>query len=321
MNIKGLRIFRMIVSEGSLAAAAAAMNISPPAASRLISLLEAETKLQLFHRTRRRLVLTKQGEEFYQEAAHILASFEEIPRIAASIRNKTHEHLRLVTAPRIGQGLVSPAVALMRQRHPDLRCSIDMHSRYGIETPMGTRRYDLGIISLPISSTLVEIENQPLFRVRAEALMPKDHPLARKSEITAEDLASVNLLGLWPNQQWRQQMDDFFRSGGVKPEYAIETRSSLMACQLVRDGAGVTLLDRVCARSIDLNGIVMRPLVPERWIVFGYIYQSNHELTRNANEFITCLKDVIEAIRNENDDYKQAIIPMWDEPEQLKLQS
>ena len=175
MNIKGLRMFRMIVEKGSLAAAAEAMHISPPAASRLISLLETETKLNLFHRTKRRLVLTKQGEEFYQEAAHILASFEEIPRIAEDIRNKDMRYLRLITAPRIGQGLVAPAIALMRQKKPDIRCKIDIYSRYGIETPMGTRRYDLGIISMPVTNPLVEIDNEPLFRVRAEAIMPATH--------------------------------------------------------------------------------------------------------------------------------------------------
>lgn len=313
MNIKGLRMFRMIVSEGSLAAAAEAMHISPPAASRLLSLLESETKLQLFHRTKRRLVLTKQGEEFYQEAAHILASFEEIPRIASNIRNKNTGYLRLMTAPRIGQGLVSPAVALMREKNPDLKCTIDVYSRYGIETPIGSRRYDLGIISLPVSNSIVEIENQPLFRVRAEALMPDTHPLAKKKSLTAEDLKSEDLLGLWSNQIWRQQIDDFFRSGGVKPSYAVETRSSLMACQLVRDGAGITVLDRMCARSIDLNGIAMRPLMPERWIVFGYIHQAGHELSANALLFIECLKETIRSIRNESKSNAEAILPMWEE--------
>lgn len=313
MNIKGLRMFRMIVIEGSLAAAAEAMNISPPAASRLLSLLEAETKLQLFHRTKRRLVLTKQGEEFYQEAAHILASFEEIPRIAANIRNKNTGYLRLMTAPRIGQGLVSPAVALMRKNNPELKCTIDVYTRYGIETPIGSRRYDLGIISLPISSSIVDIKSRPLFRVRAEVLMPENHPLADKESLTAEDLKSEDMLGLWSNQLWRQQIDDFFRSGGVKPSYAIETRSSLMACQLVSDGAGITVLDRVCARSVDLRGIVMRPLMPERWIVFGCIHQTGHELSANALEFIDCVKETIISIRQESENNSQAIIPLWEE--------
>ncbi len=297
MNIRALRLFRLVVTTGSLSAAAENMSLSTSAASRLIALLEAETRLQLFHRTRRRLTLTRQGEIFYREAEHLLAGFEEIPRIAASIRSREQDQLRLVTAPRIGQGLVSPALALFLREHPDIRVSVDMQSRFGIEGSLGTRLYDLGVISLPVSHPLVEIENKPLFRVRVEALLPEKHRLAAKRSLTAQDLAAEPLLGLWPGQRWRKQVDDFFSSGGVRTQYAVETRSSLMACQLVRDGTGIALLDRICAQAIDLRGIVMRPLEPERWILFGYVYQSRQPLSTNAEVFLDCIRRVLEQFR------------------------
>ncbi len=297
VNIRALRLFRLVVSAGSLTAAAEKMSLSAPAASRLITILEAETRLQLFNRTRRRLTLTRQGEIFYQEAEHILAGFDEIPRIVADIRSRSQGQLRLVTAPRIGQGLVSPALALFRQAHPGIRVTVDMQSRFGIESSLGTRLYDLGIISLPVSHPLVELDNRPLFRVRVEAMLPEKHRLAGKISVTAQDLASESLLGLWPGQRWRQQVDDFFGSDGVRPQYAVETRSSLMACQLVRDGVGVAILDRICAQAIDLRGIVMRPLEPERWILFGYVYQARQPLGPNALAFLDCLRRVLEQFR------------------------
>lgn len=297
MNVRALRLFRLVVTTGSLSAAADSMSLSTSAASRLIAILEGETRLQLFHRTRRRLTLTRQGETFYKEAEHILASFDEIPRIVADIRSRSQGQLRLVTAPRIGQGLVSPALALFRREHPEIRVSVDMQSRFGIEGSVGTRLYDLGIISLPVSHPLVEIENKPLFRVRVEAMLPEKHRLAAQRSVTAQDLAAEPLLGLWPGQRWRKQVDDFFGSGGVRPQYAVETRSSLMACQLVRDGVGVALLDRICAQAIDLRGIVMRPLEPERWILFGYVYQARQPLGANAVAFLDCLRRVLEQFR------------------------
>lgn len=297
MNIRALRLFRLVVSTGSLSAAAESLSLSAPAASRLIAILETETKLRLFHRTRRRLTLTQQGELFYREAEHILAGFEEIPRIVADIRSRSQSQLRLVTGPRIGQSLLSPALALFRRAHPDIRVSVDMQSRFGIEGSVGTRLYDLGIISLPVAHPLVEIENHPLFRVRVEAVLPEGHRLASHRKVTAQDLAAEPLLGLWPGQRWRKQIDDFFGSGGVRPQYAVETRSSLMACQLVRDGVGVAMLDRVCAQAIDLRGLEMRPLEPERWILFGYVYQARQPLGSNALEFLDCVRQVLERFR------------------------
>lgn len=284
------------------------MSLSAPAASRLIAILETEMKLRLFNRTRRRLMLTREGESFYRDAEHILAGFDEIPRIAADIRSRSQRQLRLVTGPRIGQGLLSPALALFRQAHPGIRVSVDLQSRFGIEGSVGTRLYDLGIISLPVSHPLVEIENRPLFRVRVEAILPEGHRLAARRSVTAQDLAAEPLLGLWPGQQWRRQMDDFFSSGGVRPQYAVETRSSLMACQLVRNGAGVAMLDRVCAQAIDLRGLVMRPLEPERWILFGYVYQARQPLGPGALAFLDCVRAVLARLRAMDADYARSIV-------------
>lgn len=308
MNVRGLRLFRLVVTTGSLSAAAESLSLSTSAASRLIALLEAELRLQLFHRTRRRLTLTAQGEVFYREAEHILAGFDEIPRIAGDIRSGAQSQLRLVTGPRIGQGLLAPALGLFRKAHPEIRVSVDMQSRFGIEGIVGTRVYDLGIISLPVAHPLVDIENRGLFRVRVEAVLPERHPLAAKASVTAKDLAAEPLLGLWPGQRWRKQIDDFFGSGGVRPRYAVETRSSLMACQLAREGAGVALLDRVCAQAIDLRGLAMRPLEPERWMLFGYVHQARQPLGASALAFLDCVRAVLERFRAQSAENAASVV-------------
>jgi len=313
VNIRALRLFRLVVTQGSLAAASDAMSLSPPAASRLITLLEAELRLPLFNRSRRRLSLTREGEAFYREAEHILAGFDEVPRIAAEIRAEAEGHLRVVTAPRIGQGVVSPALALFRREHPAIRVSVDVQSRFGVEGRMGTRLYDLGIVSLPVNHPQVEIGNHPLFRVRMEAVLPAGHALAAKPALTAADLEGQALLGLWPGQPWRQQVDDFFRSGGARPDYAVETRSSLMACQLARDGAGIAILDRLCAQAIDLHGITLRPLLPERWMLFGYIHQLQRPLSANAKLFLDGLQRCIQAFRGLSAANADAVVPVWDQ--------
>ena len=310
MNIKGLRAFHLVVLNGSLAAAAEAMHLSQPAVSRLIALLEHEIKLTLFHRTRRRLTLTADGEAFYRDARHVLAGFDEIPRIVGEIKAKSRRQFRLVTAPRIGQGLVSPALALMRQESPGLRCLVDIQSRFDIETMVGTRRYDLGIVSLPVSHALVDIENKPLLRVRAEAILPSNHRLAAKAKLTASDLAGEPMLGLWPDQIWRGQVDDFFRAGGAVPTYAVETRSSLMACQLARDGAGIAVLDRVCLHAIDLTNLALRPIAPERWISFGYVYPRGQMLSDHARSFLDCLRRVVDGLRRRSREDAAAIVPI-----------
>jgi DNA-binding transcriptional LysR family regulator len=309
MNLKALRVFRRVVTTGSLSAAARELNLSQSAASRLISLLESTTNLTLFNRTRRRLTLSTQGEVFFRETEHILAGIDEIPRIVDDIRSSSNEPFKVVTAPRIGQGLVAEALALMTKENPDVRCSVDIQSRFDLELKVGTRRYDLGIVSLPVSHSLVDIENRPLVRVRAEALLSKDHPLADRDSLTADDLAGERMMGLWPDQLWRQQTDDFFRSGGTAPNYVVETKSSLMACQFARFGAGITVLDRLCAQSIDLSNVALKPLEPARWISYGYIFQRGRTLMGPAEIFLECTRRTIETFRQASPENAASLVP------------
>jgi DNA-binding transcriptional LysR family regulator len=315
VNIKALRLFRQIVTQGSLAAAARSMSLSQPAASRLLALLEAETRLKLFDRSGRALALTEGGEAFFREASHLLAAFDEIPRIAQHIRARSRSHLRVVTAPRFGQGLVSPALALVVRENPGMRCTVDVQSRFDLENLVGTAVYDVGIASLPVTHSLVAIENQPLLSVRAEAFMRADHPLARRAHVTGEELSSEPMVGLWPNQRWRRQVDDFFRSGGATARYAIEAQSSLMACQLVRDGAGITVLDRLSARAVDLDGMALVPLEPERRILVGWIHQRGRRVSEAAEAFLDCVRRSVEAFRAASEENARAVTPLWT-PEQ-----
>jgi len=312
MIFKSLRAFRLVATQGSLAAAAQAMNLSQPAVSRLISLLEQETRLRLFDRTRRRLTMSEAGEVFFRETQHILDGVEELPHIAANIRAGSNKPFRVVTGPRLGEAIVSPAMALMRRTYPDLKCFVDVMPRFDLENKSGIARYDLGIVSLPVSHSLVPIENEALCRVRMEAVMPVDHPLAAKTVLTADDLAGQAIVGMLPNQYWRRQVDEFFRSGGVVPSYMVETTSSLMGCQMARDGAGIAFIDRISVKAIDPEGMAIRPLDPPHWLLYGYMYQKGQTLSENARAFLDCICRYVEDFRSTSDVNTQSVVPLWD---------
>ena len=88
MNLRGLRLFRYVVATGSLSEAADRLNLSPSAASRLLTQLEGQLSLTLFSRSRRNLELTDEGALFYQQISNTLDGIDEIPLIARDIRTR-----------------------------------------------------------------------------------------------------------------------------------------------------------------------------------------------------------------------------------------
>lgn len=292
MNIKALRAFRLVVTEGSVNAAARAMNLSQPAVSRLLALLENELKLTLFLRTSRRLVLTDEGQAFLHEAGRILANLDEIPRIANEIRSSKVRRLRIVTMPRVALSLVCPAVARFGKEFPDVHVSVDLRTRRDLEQWLVGKEYDVGFGGTPVTHRAAR--GTSLIKVRLEVLLRHDHRLAAKNEISLEDLIGERLIAQLPGLLLRQQVDEIFASSGLKPTYSVITSSSQIACQLVIAGAGITLIDRLSADTFDHTQVVMRPLLPERWFNFGVILPRDGEVLPLASEFIDCLKREID---------------------------
>jgi len=285
MNIKALRAFRLTLSEGSLAGASEKMHLSQPAVSRLISTLEGELKLTLFHRTGRRLKPTSEALAFYKEAGRILDNLDQIPRIAADIRSGKSESLRIVVMPRIAYSLVAPVISQFLATDNNVRISVDVQSRQEAYKWVSGREYDFGIGALPIEDANTETE--VLLRARAQALIPTSHPLAAKPDITAEDLVNEPIVTLTPGLLLRRQVDDFFQSAGITPSsFACEISASMLACQLVEEGAGITIADSLSAAAVDTSKVTLRPLAPEKWMSFGLLLPQQHERSDNTLQLI-----------------------------------
>jgi DNA-binding transcriptional LysR family regulator len=293
MNIKALRAFRAIVTEGSVVGASRAMNLSQPAVSRLLALLEAELRLPLFHRVRRRMILTEEGRAFVREAGRILANLDEIPRIADEIRSSRVKRLRVVTMPRAALSVVCPAVANLTREHPDVEISLDLRTRRDLELWIGGKEYDIGFGNVPVLHP--SVRSIPLVRVRLELLLPVGHPLSRRERLTVEDLAGEAVIAQFPGLLLRKQMDELFHASEMHISYRLQTSSSQMASHLVANGAGVTIIDRLSAATLDPREVVLRPLDPERWVSFGVILPKNDE-TEPLTELM------IEYLRREIDD-------------------
>ncbi len=288
MNIKALRAFRATLSGGSLAVAAEKLHLSQPAVSRLISSLEGELKLDLFDRSGRNLMPTPEGMAFYREAGRILDNLDEVPRIVAEIRAGRTQTLRVVAMPRVSQALASPAVADFLQQFPDINVSLDVRARREAGEWLVGREYDIGVGALPVDHP--EIYTEVLLRARPVAILPAGHPLAERSELRAEDLSEYPIIRLMRGLLLRDQLDDIFSAVGIVPQHLCEVSSSQVACQLVADGAGITIADQMVSAKIDTDKIVTVPIVPKRWMAFGLLYPKASVTTPGRDAFIAQLR-------------------------------
>ena len=113
-----MRLFVEIVETGTLSAAARAVHLSQPAATRNLQALESELGVVLFDRRGRRLHLTAAGRAVLPRARAVLHAVSEARAAAARAQDRGYHDVRIGTVDSIGT-YVMPAVL------PALRDSFD----------------------------------------------------------------------------------------------------------------------------------------------------------------------------------------------------
>ncbi|TNB47600.1 LysR family transcriptional regulator [Martelella lutilitoris] len=298
MNLRGLRLLHLIVLTGSLSEAAARLNLSPSAASRLLSQLEDQLSLTLFSRSRRNLELTEDGAEFYQQIANTLTGIDEIATVARDIKTRKRNWLSVVTAPPLANALVVPAIAAMREAGHEFQCTVHVESRFAIESKVAARGYNLGVISLPVENAIIPLDIMPILKARLCVLMPENHALARHREITPAMLEGAPFVTLAPGQRWRSRLDEVMGGSGLRVDTAVETGSTIVTVEMVRMGLGVTLIDPVCAPALTTKGLVLRPLAGDHWITYASLHAKGPR-SQLSEVFLDALSQHVEVQRAE----------------------
>lgn len=126
MNLADLSIFVEAIHEGSLAAAGRRIGITPMAASRRLSALEAELGTRLVHRTTRSLSPTTEGEAFLPYAVAMLAEEAEARAAIRPITAGATGLLRVTASVPFGRKVLVPMAAQFMRLNPELRLDLQL---------------------------------------------------------------------------------------------------------------------------------------------------------------------------------------------------
>ena len=292
VNPKALKLFHLIANKGSLAAASEQFNLSPPAASRMISLLEADLEFQLFSREGRNLTLTIEGLRFLRESLPILHNFESIKRIAQDIKDKSTTALRILSTAPVAVSWITPALGLLKIKYPELACAVEIVDHLGMQTLVGSRSHDIAVASLPLGRPSSQLIEHPICNFAFDAVFHKSHPLAAQRIVTAVDLAKFPIIALYQGQIGRTRQDEFFKSQNIDIIPQFETSSSIVALSLCQQNFGIALMPSVYMMSNQYPNLTSRPIDPMRNINFGAVTAEGQKLSDLQQGFLIELKNI-----------------------------
>lgn len=121
-----LELLLRIHHEGSLAAAARALDLASPQVSKRLAALESRLGLRLLHRTTRRLQLTAEGEAFVDGAAPLAEGFARLEEQLSERRDEPRGRLRVVSSFGFGRQCLAPVLAELHRRHPGIEVHLQL---------------------------------------------------------------------------------------------------------------------------------------------------------------------------------------------------
>jgi DNA-binding transcriptional LysR family regulator len=124
-----LAFFCLLIKQGSLAATARELNLTPPAVSRRLSQLEERLGVRLLNRTTRRISLTSEGEVYFGNAQRILSDIDEMERLVSSSRAAPKGLLRVNAPLGFGRSYIGPAVSVFTKAYPDVEVQLHLTDR------------------------------------------------------------------------------------------------------------------------------------------------------------------------------------------------
>src|SRR5262245_47214884 len=111
LSLEDLRFFAIVARSSTLAGAARALDVTPPAVTQRLRQLELRLKVRLLDRSTRHLVLTDEGKILAARGGAVIADIEAITETLANRRGTVMGHLRIVAPFGFGRRYVAPIVA------------------------------------------------------------------------------------------------------------------------------------------------------------------------------------------------------------------
>ena len=272
-RLQAMKIFERVVEEGGFAAAARAMDMSPPVVTRMVAELEQHLGTRLLQRTTRKLALTDSGESYLQRVRAILHEIDDAEAAAAARTRDLRGTIRIVAAPVLATNFLAPMMAVWHAHYPKLMLDISMDAyaasrvdEFDVTIMVAGEDFDANIVARPlVQGEAIVVASPDYLERRGIPRQPQDlihHDYLRDSS------APVRLQS-GPGRKLRlQSLRADVPDEEVDAPAVLQSVSTELLMRAAVDGAGVAVTSRLLAEEHLARGELVHIL--PGWIFSRY---------------------------------------------------
>lgn len=257
LKTRQLLLLVALAEEGNIHRAAQVLNMTQPAASKLLKDLEEVLGVELFDRLPRGMRPTWYGESMIRHARMVLANlgqaYDEITALKAGLFG--YVGVGAITTP--GIMLLPSAISKVKQDHPNLRVTLDIET-----SPLLMERLEQGKLDLVVGRLSTE-HDKSAFRYEqlAEepvcALVRNGHPLLSMAELSLRDVGSSGWIVPPAGSILRHRFELMFQEEGLAPPVnLVETSSLLFVTKMLEQSDMIAVLSHAVGEYYASRGMV-----------------------------------------------------------------
>ncbi|MBZ2206330.1 LysR family transcriptional regulator [Massilia soli] len=263
MRLRHIEVFHAIMQVGTISGAAQVLHISQPAVTKVLQHAELQLGMPLFERVRGKLYPKPEAHRLFVETEKLHRDLQGIRRLAASLKGRALETVRLVSTPTIAISVLPEAMTMWRREYPETRCELGTHHTSEIVNTLRLGEADLalslqdprhpGIVAEPIAQGVLTVIAPARTWTDEECLQP----------LSAEGLTG-ELIGMTDNDPLGELLVASCEAQGIHPVFNTVVQTYQIARSLVEAGAGMAVVDPFTAASASdkLQRRAWAPAIP-----------------------------------------------------------
>ncbi|MGZ4839680.1 MAG: LysR family transcriptional regulator [Terriglobales bacterium] len=242
MELHQLRYFCAIAQTGSFSRAAQQTHVSQPSLSQQIRKLEDELGTRLFDRLGRTVRLTEPGRAFLPRARAVLSELEAARSDLVEREASVGGTVCVGVIPTIAPYFLPPYLAAFSRKYPQARVSVLEEITPLLLERLRAGSMDVAVLALPIPVRGHEFESFALATEKLYAVLPKRHPLARRTTVTLMELRNDPFLLLRDGHCFRETTVEACRRARLSPHIVFESGQFSSILSMVSAGLGVSIV-------------------------------------------------------------------------------
>ncbi len=295
LKLKQLRLLIAVERHGSILHAAREMNLSQPAATKMIKDLETDFGVELFKRTNRGVTPTIFGVSLIRHGKLVFAQISHAAQELDDLAEGTAGRVVVGTLLAASAQVLPMAIGSMLRSRPDLVIKVVEGTNEVLMPALRTGELDLVVGRLPSHRHRDDLEQQKLYDEKIVAVVRSGHPLASATGLTQDALIAYNWILPPSETTLRRQLDQHFasRPDGT-PKRVVESVSYLTNRALLLSSDMISILpNHVAATDLeDGRFSILDWAVPVGAGPVGVSFRSKAGLSPAARAFVQSLSDI-----------------------------